>query len=114
MALGSRRPGPGLPHHTVRGSKQARQDHRAALAAVPINSSASRICNWWDDAHAESFFAAVKVEELLHHALASGHLARDNILRCLCSCNAHRRNSTLGIPSRARLEAKAHHASVFE
>jgi transposase InsO family protein len=106
MALGTRRPAPGLVHHTDRGSQYASNDYRKALAAAQIVCSMSRKGNCWDNAPAESFFASIKGEELAHNDFATRSQARDAILHYLCWYNAHRRHSTLGNISPAHFETK--------
>lgn len=62
MALTSRRPGPGVLHHTDRGSQYAAGDYRALLTAHQMECSMSRVGDCWDNAVAESFFATLKRE----------------------------------------------------
>jgi transposase InsO family protein len=66
MALGRRRPPPGLLHHSDRGSQFASGDYRRALTAHRMLCSMSRRRNWWDNAVAERFFATLKVELSVH------------------------------------------------
>jgi transposase InsO family protein len=56
-ALRERNPGPGLVHHSDRGSPYASGDYRRALEARGIVASMSRKGDCWDNAVAESFFA---------------------------------------------------------
>lgn len=62
MALLSRKPPPGLVHHTDRGSQYASDEYQAALLAFGLACSMSRKGNCWDNAVAESFFATLKAE----------------------------------------------------
>jgi transposase InsO family protein len=62
MALTGRRPGPGVLHHTDRGSQYAAGDYRALLSAHGMACSMSRVGDCWDNAVAESFFATLKRE----------------------------------------------------
>lgn len=66
IALANRRPGPGLVHHSDRGSQYASADYRAMLDAHGVTVSMSRRGNCWDNAVAESFFSTLKIE--LAHA----------------------------------------------
>src|SRR5207302_719636 len=50
MALQRRRPGPGLIHHSDRGSQYAAGDYRKLLQAAAITPSMSRKANCWDNA----------------------------------------------------------------
>ena len=61
-ALARRRPGPGLVHHSDRGSTYASGDYRKALAARSIRCSMSRKGDCWDNSVAESFFSTLKRE----------------------------------------------------
>ena len=68
IALQGCQPGPGLVHHTDRGSQYAAKDYRKLLQGRGIYCSMSRKGNCWDNAVAESFFATLKVE-LVHESL---------------------------------------------
>ena len=65
MAIQRRRPGPGLMHHSDRGSQYAAGDYRKILHAAAITQSMSRKANCWDNAPMESFFGTLKTE-LVH------------------------------------------------
>ena len=62
MAIEERQPGPGLVHHSDRGSTYAAGDYRKALKDGYIECSMSRKGDCWDNAVAESFFATLKRE----------------------------------------------------
>ncbi len=62
MALAQRRPGPGVLHHSDRGSQYAGRAYQAQLAAHGMVCSMSRKGDCFDNAVAESFFATLKVE----------------------------------------------------
>ena len=68
MALEACDPGPGLIHHSDRGSQYAANDYQSLLRARGITCSMSRKGNCWDNAVAESFFATLKVE-FIHESL---------------------------------------------
>jgi transposase InsO family protein len=97
MALVQRRPGPGLLHHSDRGSQYASGDYQQALAAEGIVCSMSRRGNCWDNAVAESFFATVKVE-LAHDARWETRAAARTALFEYIEVfyNGQRRHSSLG------------------
>jgi len=61
-ALSARRPGPGLLHHSDRGSPYGADDYIAVLDAHGIERSMSRTGDCWDNAVAESFFASFEHE----------------------------------------------------
>ena len=67
----SRRPGPGLLHHTDRGSPYASDAYQKALTAMGARASMSRKGNCWDNAVAESFFSSTKTELGIDKPLAS-------------------------------------------
>jgi putative transposase len=61
-AVALRQPGPGLVHHTDRGSQYGRAEYRAELAAAGAIASMSRKGDCWDNAVAESFFGTLEQE----------------------------------------------------
>jgi putative transposase len=64
MAIQRRRPGPGLVHHSDRGSQYAAGDYRKIPQAATITQSMSRKGNCWDNAPMESFFGTLKTERV--------------------------------------------------
>jgi putative transposase len=65
MALNSRRPAPGLIHHSDRGVQYASSPYRTALEAHGLVASMSRKGNCYDNAAMESFWSSLK-NELVH------------------------------------------------
>jgi transposase InsO family protein len=65
MATQRQRPGPGLVHHSDRGSQYASGAYRELLARAGMKASMSRTGNCYDNAPMESFFHTLKVE-LVH------------------------------------------------
>jgi putative transposase len=63
-ALRTRRPKPGLIHHSDRGVQYAATSYRSLLASHGIRPSMSRTGNCWDNAVVESFFGTLKTELL--------------------------------------------------
>jgi putative transposase len=63
-ALESRRPAPGLIHHSDRGVQYASRLYRERLAEAGLRGSMSRTGNPYDNAQVESFMKTVKHEEL--------------------------------------------------
>lgn len=61
-ALEHRRPGPGLMHHTDRGSQYTSEDYQDRLTERGFQVSMSRKGNCWDNAPMESFFSSLKFE----------------------------------------------------
>jgi transposase InsO family protein len=97
MALAHRQPGPGLVHHSDRGSQYASADYRAVLDAHGIVISMSRRGNCWDNAVAESFFSTLKME-LAHEADWATHADayRDVFEYLEIFYNGQRQHSVLG------------------
>jgi len=97
MALGHRRPRPGLLHHSDRGSQYASGDYQQALAAEGIVGSMSRRGNCWDNAVAESFFATLKVELVYDTTWATRAEARSALFEYIeIFYNGQRRHSSPG------------------
>lgn len=63
-AVRRRRPGPGLLHHSDRGSQYASDAYRLLLHQSGATPSMSRAGNCYDNAHMESFRATLKTELL--------------------------------------------------
>lgn len=63
-ALQSRRPAPGLVHHSDRGIQYASQDYVALLLEHGLAPSMSRAGNPYDNARCESFMKTLKQEEI--------------------------------------------------
>jgi putative transposase len=70
-ALESRRPAPGLIHHSDRGVQDASRRYRERLAEAGIRGSMSRIGNPYDNAQVESFMKTLKHEEIYLHDYAT-------------------------------------------
>ena len=66
MAIESRKPKPGLIHHTDQGIQYTSRDYQAILKAHNIVASMSRKGNCHDNAVAESFFSYLKNEVIYH------------------------------------------------
>lgn len=104
-ALWSRRPAPGLLHHSDRGVQYTSAEYQELLAQHRAGTSMSRRGNCWDNAVAESFFATLKKElrEIAHwdtHAQAK----RDLFEFIEIWYNRQRRHSSLGYQSPAEYE----------
>ena len=113
MALKSRRPGPGLLHHTDRGSQYASHDYRAVLDANGIVCSMSRKGDCWDNAVAESFFKTLKAELVDDADFATRDEARRAIFEFIeVWYNRQRLHSHLDYKSPREYEASPHNAAV--
>ncbi len=65
-AIDARQPGPGLLHHSDRGSQYCAKDYQELLRQHQMQSSMSRKGNCWDNAPMESVWGILK-SELIHH-----------------------------------------------
>lgn len=96
-ALQSRRPAPGLIHHSDRGSQYASNEYRDELADNEVACSMSRAGDCYDNAVAESFFASLKKECLSRTPFATHTEAHDAIAGYINGFyNPTRRHSKLG------------------
>jgi putative transposase len=64
MALVSRRPAPGLIHHSDQGVQYASSEYVARLEEVGAQISMAAVGNPYENAKAESFFRTLKMEEV--------------------------------------------------
>lgn len=65
-AVATKRPGPGLIHHSDRGSQYCSNDYRRLLAQFHMQASMSRKGNCYDNSPIESFWGTLK-NELVYH-----------------------------------------------
>ncbi len=96
MATGLRRPGPGLLHHTDRGSQYTSRDYQEALKELRMVPRMSRKGNCWDNAVAESFFSHLKVEALNHLSFPTREAARMEVILYIHWYNTERRHTAVG------------------
>ena len=97
QAVASRRPGPGLVHHSDRGSQYACTAYQTVLQRHQAVASMSRSGDCWDNAVVESFFAALKVERLHERRYATIEELRAEVGNYIEQFyNRRRRHSTLG------------------
>lgn len=105
MARAARAPGPGLIHHSDRGSQYTSGDYRAELAAHGMVASMSGKGDCYDNAVAESFFSTLEFELLMKNDWHTRDDARRAIFRYIETWyNRKRRHSTLGYISPAEYE----------
>jgi putative transposase len=105
MARAARAPGPGLIHHSDRGSQYTSGDYRAELAAHGMVASMSGKGDCYDNAVAESFFSTLEFELLMKNDWATREEARRAIFQYIETWyNRKRRHSTLGYISPAEYE----------
>ena len=100
MALHRRQPGPGLLHHSDRGSQYASDDYQALLTHSQIQGSMSRSGNCYDNAPMESFFGTLKTELIHHCYYLTQAEAKTSIFEYIeLFYNRFRRHSALGFLS---------------
>ena len=104
MALGLRAPGPGLVHHSDRGSQYAANNYRAILAARGIVVSMSRRGDCWDNAPMESFNGTIKVECVYPTHFATRDQARQALVEYIGYYNTERMHSSLDYETPAAFE----------
>jgi putative transposase len=109
MALSRRIVGPGLVHHSDRGSQYASNDYTDLLKANSIEISMSRKGNPWDNAACESFMKTLKYEEVHRNEYRDLAEARACIAEFLEKIYNHKRlHSALGYLPPAEFEAQHH------
>jgi transposase InsO family protein len=107
MALGHRRPGGELLHHSDRGVQYASEAYGRLLAEHGVEASMSRTGNCWDNAVTESFFSTAKRELTHHESYASREEARRSLFEYIeVFYNRQRLHSTLGYRSPADYEVR--------
>lgn len=103
MAWFRRKPGPGLIHHSDRGSQYASQTFQGKLEDYGMVCSMSRKANCWDNAPSESFFSSLKNERAHGQRYATHEQAKDDLFDYIeIFYNRSRRHSTLGYVSPAQ------------
>ena len=108
MALMTRRPEPGLLHHSDRGVQYASSEYQAQLRTHGMICSMSRKGDCWDNAVAESFFSTIKAELVHRTDYVSRSQARASIFEYIeAFYNVRRRHSALGYVSPVEHEAAA-------
>jgi transposase InsO family protein len=106
-ACKSRRPAPGLLHHSDRGSQYASHTYQKLLAKRLIQVSMSRKGNCYDNAVTESFFATLKAECVHDQRFASVAQAKHHIFLYLeAFYNRSRLHSALGYLSPDHFERR--------
>lgn len=97
MAIGHRKPAPGLVVHSDRGSQYASAEYQALLAKHGYVCSMSRKGNCWDNAVAERFFLNLKMERVWRRQYANHAEAGNDIAAYIVGFyNCERLNSVLG------------------
>jgi len=104
-AVAAKRPGPGLIHHSDRGSQYCAHEYRRLLDQFKMRASMSRKGDCYDNAPMESFWGTLK-NELVHH---SRYETREQAIREITEYievfyNRQRRQARLGYLSPAVYE----------
>lgn len=106
MAIQHQRPGPGLVHHSDRGSQYACRAHQKLLAKHAMLCSMSRKGNCWDNAPTESWFHTLKTEQVHHRCHQTRQEAMLDIFEYIeAFYNRQRRHSALGYMTPAQFAA---------
>ena len=109
MAIGQRRPEPGLVFHADRGTQYTSRELTDLLAANGMIQSFSRPRQCWDNAVAESFFATLKTELIYRHSWATRGQVRTAVFDFIeVFYNRRRLHSALGYLAPATYE-QIHH-----
>jgi transposase InsO family protein len=108
MAITQRRPGPGLLHHSDRGSQYAAHAYRHLLERNNMLCSMSRKGDCWDNAPMESFFGSLKTELDDKIGFETRHDAKRAIFSFVETFyNSRRLHSAIGYRSPAQMEQLA-------
>lgn len=108
MAIDSRRPSPGMVHHTDRGALYGSDEYRNRIKQHGMIPSMSRTGDCWDNAVAESFFSTLKSELMLGQVFWDRDHARSEIFKFIeIFYNRQRIHQTLGYITPEAMEQKA-------
>jgi len=104
-AVAAKRPGPGLIHHSDRGSQYCAHEYRRLMSQFKMRASMSRKGDCYDNAPMESFWGTLK-SELVHH---SRYKMREQAIREITEYievfyNRQRRQARLGYLSPVNYE----------
>ena len=107
MAIGARRPGAELIHHSDRGSQYTSDDFRDELIKHGIDCSMSARGNCYDNAVVESFFGLMKREWVNRVRYRTREEARADLFEYIeCFYNRKRRHGYLGNISPVEFEKR--------
>ena len=97
MAIYTRRPSPGLIHHSDRGSQYTSVEFGSRLKEAGLLPSMGWVANPYDNSMAESFVSTLKRELIHRHSWPSRQIARSAIFEYIEGFyNTRRRHSALG------------------
>jgi putative transposase len=107
MAIRHRRPGPGLLHHSDRGSQYASDGYQDILGQVGMVCSMSRKGNCWDNAVMERFFGSLKREWVKDKIYPTREDAKKDLFKYIeWFYNVQRRHATLDYQTPAAVEER--------
>ena len=107
-ALTTRKPSPGLIHHSDQGSQYCSQAYIESLNEEQAKVSMSRKGNPYDNACIESFHATLKKEWVYRFKYKTRAEAEKSVNHFIENYNNKRRHSSLGYYSPNRFERKYH------
>jgi putative transposase len=108
-AIRQRRPGPGLLHHSDRGSQYAADGYQRLLENRGMVCSMSRKGNCWDNAVMERFFGSLKTERVYRKEYKTRAEAKKDLLVYIeWFYNAARRHAALDYQTPNAVEARYH------
>jgi transposase InsO family protein len=97
MAIYTRRPKPGLVHHSDRGSQYTSVEFGSRLKEAGLLPSMGSVADAYDNSMAESFVSTLKRELIHRHSWPSRQTARTAIFEYVEGFyNTRRRHSALG------------------
>jgi putative transposase len=97
MAIYTRRPSPGLIHHSDRGSQYTSVEFGSRLKAAGLLPSMGSVANAYDNSMAESFVSTLKREVVHRNSWPNRQTARTAIFEYIEGFyNTRRRHSALG------------------
>lgn len=106
-AITLRRPGPGLLHHSDRGSQYAADGYQELLGKTDMVCSMSRKGNCWDNAVMERFFGSLKTERVYRKTYKTRAEAKKDLFVYIeWFYNAARRHAALGYQTPNAVEAR--------
>jgi len=115
MALDLRDPGPGLLHHSDRGSQYASDAFQELLEDHRITCSMSRKGDCWDNAPVESFFGKLKTEWVHAKTYATRQEAEADIFKYIeLFYNRKRKHQALDYLSPVAFEQRYHNTTMTQ
>ena len=99
-ALGTRKPVPGLIHHSDRGSQYANHEYQKLLKSNGIVPSMGKKGDCYDNAVMESFFHTLKMEHIYWNTYMTRDQAKKSIFNYIeLFYNPERLHSSIGYKS---------------